>query len=141
MMSTITDISAQVPAGMTSTTRPQQDSAAANNQQESVDNILQGKAVAASGNVSPSDNSNTTDNSSFGSKNEMDKAVNEFVQKAQNISRDLEFRVDDELGRTVITVYDSETEEVIRQIPAEEVLELARSFKRASEGMLLKVKV
>jgi flagellar protein FlaG len=53
---------------------------------------------------------------------------------AQSVRRDLQFSVDDTSGRTVITVKDSETEEIIRQIPSESAVALA-SYLR-SEGRL-----
>jgi flagellar protein FlaG len=43
----------------------------------------------------------------------------------KRVSRSLEFRVDDASGRTVCTVLDRETGDVIRQIPNEEVLRMA----------------
>jgi flagellar protein FlaG len=43
----------------------------------------------------------------------------------KGVSRSLEFRVDQASGRTVCTVLDGETGDVIRQIPNEEVLRMA----------------
>ncbi len=48
--------------------------------------------------------------------------LNDFMQNSQ---RSLRFRVDDPSGRTVITVVNATTDEVIRQIPSEEVLAIA----------------
>ena len=42
--------------------------------------------------------------------------------------RDLQFSVDQETGRTVVTVRDSSTGEVIRQIPDVEALRIAQSL-------------
>ena len=73
--------------------------------------------------------------------------VEELNQNAQSIRRSLRFDVDDGTGITVITVRDRETDEVIRQIPSEELLELARYFAEASEtqgeskGLLLRAEV
>ena len=64
------------------------------------------------------------------------KQINDFVQ---DIQRDLEFSVDDDTGRTVIRVYDSKTDELIRQIPNEEVLELAKNLKETN-GLLFNAK-
>jgi flagellar protein FlaG len=50
--------------------------------------------------------------------------------------RELEFRVDDETGTTVVTVRDKATGDVIRQIPSEDVLRLARQLE-AGTGSLL----
>ncbi len=46
--------------------------------------------------------------------------------------RNLSFRVDEGTGRTVITVVDTATHEVIRQIPSEEVLALSQALEAAS---------
>ena len=64
------------------------------------------------------------------------KQINDFVQ---DIQRDLEFSVDDDTGRTVIRVFDSKTDELIRQIPNEEVLELAKNLKETN-GLLFNAK-
>jgi len=49
--------------------------------------------------------------------------------------RNLSFRVDKGSGRTVITVVDAVTKEIIRQIPSEEVLVVSRALEEA--GALL----
>lgn len=66
--------------------------------------------------------------------------LNDFVQKTR---RELNFSVDEQTGRTVVKVIDHETKDVIRQIPAEEVLEVARrvSEQNESKGNLFKVEV
>lgn len=60
--------------------------------------------------------------------------VNEYVQ---NISRQLNFSVEKDTGRTVIRVVDSSTDELVRQIPTEEFLELAKALEKA-KGILLR---
>lgn len=73
--------------------------------------------------------------------------VEELNQNAQSVRRSLRFNVDDDTGITVITVRDRETDEVIRQIPSEELLALARYFAEAgdgqgaSKGLLLRAEV
>lgn len=134
MISTIADTSFLVPTATKSSSQaPQHETSTSPAVHGGSVSNQQGNVVAAGGNPSPS-----TDVAK--SNEQLDKAINDFVQKAQSISRDLEFKVDKELGQTVITVYDSETQEVVRQIPAEEVLEQARSFKHMNEGLLLKAK-
>ena len=61
--------------------------------------------------------------------------VNEFVQ---SIQRDLQFTVDKDLERTVIKVTDSSSGELIRQIPEDVFLELARDLKEYGELQLVK---
>ena len=60
--------------------------------------------------------------------------VNDYVQ---TIQRDLQFSVDKELDRTVIRVVDRDSGEVIRQIPEDIFLELARRLKDDGEINLL----
>jgi flagellar protein FlaG len=48
----------------------------------------------------------------------------------------LSFSIDDSTGKTVVMVTDAETGEMIRQIPSEEMLALARSLEKM-QGMLL----
>ena len=51
------------------------------------------------------------------------KKVNEFVQQ---LDRNLEFSVDESSGRVIITVREPETGKIIRQIPPEELLVIAK---------------
>ncbi len=56
---------------------------------------------------------------------ELEQVVEVLNVRAQMIHRNLQFAVDDSSGRTVITLSDSRTGEVIRQIPSDAVLRLA----------------
>ena len=60
--------------------------------------------------------------------------LNELMQQSQ---RSLRFYVDKLSGRTIITVFDDVTKEVVRQIPPPELLALARKMEQA--GSLLDV--
>ncbi|MDH5434129.1 MAG: flagellar protein FlaG [Gammaproteobacteria bacterium] len=70
-------------------------------------------------------------------------------QISQNIQRRLSFKIDDELGKTVVRVFDKETEELIRQFPPEELLTLSKRLKELNEklggssnlGLLIKSEV
>jgi len=70
----------------------------------------------------------------------LNEAVSRMSDHVQNIRRGLEFSVDEESDRTVITVYDAESEEVIRQIPSEEFLNLVRRMDGELGGALLNEK-
>jgi flagellar protein FlaG len=50
--------------------------------------------------------------------------------------RSLEFRVDAQTHRTIVTVRDKASGEVIRQIPGDEVLQLARRLAQGSGALL-----
>ena len=69
--------------------------------------------------------------------------VNEAVAAIQaNVASkatNLRFSVDNGSGRTIVTVVDTDTKEVIRQIPTEEVMEISRALDRM-QGMLLNSK-
>lgn len=60
-------------------------------------------------------------------------AVSQINDHVQSLQRNLQFTVDDITGKDIVTVVDTETEKVIRQIPSEEVLEVARRITVSSE--------
>ncbi len=63
--------------------------------------------------------------------------LNQFVN---DNARALRFKIDDLSGRTVMTVVNAVTDEVIRQVPAEETLALARTISEF-RGQLVDVTV
>ncbi len=56
--------------------------------------------------------------------------MNDYIQSVQ---RDLHFAVDEDLDQTIIKVMDRDTGELIRQIPEEVFLDLARKMKAEQE--------
>ena len=74
------------------------------------------------------------------SEQKLDQTVEELSSMVQSLQRELNFSVDDKSGRTVIKVIDSQTDEVIRQIPSEEVIELAQMIDQHA-GLLMDAKV
>lgn len=66
------------------------------------------------------------------------EALKQLVEaKAPN---SLAFSIDESTGKTIVTISDAETGEMIRQIPPEEMLEIARSLDKM-QGMLLREQV
>ncbi|MFY9976421.1 MAG: flagellar protein FlaG [Chromatiaceae bacterium] len=61
--------------------------------------------------------------------------LNEFL-KQEHYS--LEFSVDETLGRVVIRITDAETDQLIRQIPPEEVLAMVRRLAQGAEAGALR---
>src|SRR5690349_21665354 len=57
---------------------------------------------------------------------EVSAAVTKLNDHVQNLQRTLAFSIDESTGRTIIRVYDSETNELIREIPAEETIRMAK---------------
>lgn len=74
----------------------------------------------------------------------LQQAVSEMNSFVQNLQRDLQFKLDTDLDKTVISIVDSTTKEVIRTIPSEQVLDRLRGLKALAEtgigadGLLLK---
>ena len=64
------------------------------------------------------------------------KAIASVKDAIKPVGGALEFNVDQASGRTIVRVVDLETQQVIRQIPSEEMVELARVLERL-EGLLL----
>ncbi len=67
---------------------------------------------------------------------QVESAVSQISEFVQNLQRDLQFSVDEDSGRIVIKVIDSQTDEVIRQIPPEDALRLARDLGSAGSLIL-----
>ena len=66
--------------------------------------------------------------------------LQEAISRAQDVVRqfasNLLFSLDKDTGKTIIKIVDSQTNEVIRQIPSEELLAISRNLDRI-EGLLL----
>ncbi|GGY70083.1 flagellar protein FlaG [Pseudoduganella albidiflava] len=68
-----------------------------------------------------------------------DDALNDAVSKlnASIHAQKLEFSIDEDSKRTIVKVIDSETKEVVRQMPTKEALEIAKSLDKAF-GLLIR---
>ena len=64
------------------------------------------------------------------------QAVQRIQSYLKSVNHALEFRVDSESGRTVVSVRDVETGNLIRQFPSEEVLRLAQLAEEQSVALL-----
>tara|TARA_R110002126_G_scaffold10245_66_gene46714 strand:- start:3545 stop:3931 length:387 start_codon:yes stop_codon:yes gene_type:complete len=69
------------------------------------------------------------------SKAELQQAVDVVNQAVSLEQRSLSFSIDDASGRSVIKVVDFATDELIKQIPTEELLKVAQDIKRLQEEM------
>jgi flagellar protein FlaG len=66
----------------------------------------------------------------------MNDAITAANKAMQLLSKGLEFSVDPDSKKVVVRLVDSETRQVIRQFPSEEILSIARSIDRM-QGLLL----
>jgi flagellar protein FlaG len=64
------------------------------------------------------------------------QAARQLEQFMQSMNRYLEFRIDTDSGRTVVTVRDKTTGDTVRQIPTEEVLRLAQNLGGKTGSLL-----
>ena len=64
--------------------------------------------------------------------------INEYVQQTE---RTLDFQLDEDSGKTVIRVYDRQSDELIRQIPSELALELAQKLNDEEPSLLFSAQV
>ncbi len=105
------------------------------NQQKEADNIVllnvsKRQEIAETNGLA----ANTVQNNE--SDNDAKASVLELNNSNQIISRNLEFQIDQDSGRTIITVRDTKSKEVIRQIPSEQLLEISSRLKELQESNL-----
>ncbi len=67
---------------------------------------------------------------------DIERTVSDAKGVAEAAGASLEFSIDQDSGKTIVKVVDLTTSEVIRQIPSEELLTLARNMTKL-EGLLL----
>lgn len=72
------------------------------------------------------------------SKESIEDAVKQINEYVQTIQSELQFSIDDSSGKTVIRVIDSETKELIRQIPGEEALNVAQKLREGANLEIFK---
>jgi flagellar protein FlaG len=71
------------------------------------------------------------------SQEQVQRAVESMKQMIETTKpNSLQFSIDNDTGKTIVRVSDAQTGEMIRQIPSEELLEIARSLDKM-QGMLL----
>ena len=100
---------------------------------------------AQSANVTPIDTPTTTSVLSQDNKEREDSSSAEQIQKAvdegntllQAVRRNLQFQVDESTKEVVIKVVDSESGEIVRQIPSEEMLAFIKRLQE--QGSMIQV--
>ena len=70
---------------------------------------------------------------------DLKQAVSQLNDFVQNMQRDLQFSIDKESGTMVVKVIDTKSEKVIRQMPSEETLRLARSLAEQSDDVTFNI--
>jgi flagellar protein FlaG len=71
---------------------------------------------------------------------ELKLLTDELQRRVGGVDSQLLFSIDQTTGSSVVKVMDRATQEVIRQIPSEEMLQIAKGLDRYKEGMLISSK-
>jgi flagellar protein FlaG len=82
------------------------------------------------------ENITTSEDEKKEEKIDTEEAVERIVKAANYFNREIHFELEKELDIMVVKVIDSETDEVIRQIPPEELVELSKNAKDL-KGLLI----
>jgi flagellar protein FlaG len=72
------------------------------------------------------------------SSEQLDAAVSKLNDYVQNVQRTLSFSVDKDTGTTVVKVIDTQTNELVRQIPTEQMLKLAADLDEQTANLFVK---
>ncbi|MDN5498452.1 MAG: flagellar protein FlaG [Shewanella sp.] len=71
---------------------------------------------------------------------ELQQAVKEIAASMNLMQKGLAFNIDEDSGKQVVKVIDEQTGDLIRQIPNEEALEIAKKLSEVA-GLLMKTEV
>jgi flagellar protein FlaG len=71
------------------------------------------------------------------SSEELNQAVKQIQDVITKTANRLEFSIDEDLGVSIVKVVDTESKKLIRQIPSEEVLKIAKALDTL-QGLLVK---
>jgi flagellar protein FlaG len=72
-------------------------------------------------------------------RQELAQAIDKVQDFVAPITAELRFTIDEESGMRIVKVVDQATSEVIRQIPSEELVEIAKTLERL-QGLLIRQK-
>jgi flagellar protein FlaG len=67
---------------------------------------------------------------------DISQALEELVAKAAESGASLDFRIDEDSGRVVVSVVDRRDGTVLRQMPSEEALRIARNLARCEPHLI-----
>ncbi len=100
---------------------------------ESVVELADAKSSVETENLTDAKNLSKVKDAEKEAKAELDaeklsSVIQSINQRVQALQRDLVFSVDEETGKDVVTILDSKSSKVIKQIPSEEMLQLARKL-------------
>ncbi len=71
---------------------------------------------------------------------QVDAAIHAANQSVQSVATNLKFEKDNTSGKLVVRVIDSETQQILRQMPSEEMLAMSKALDRL-QGLMVHHKV
>lgn len=86
-------------------------------------------------NSSPVSTADPKSDNSSETREQVKQAVQKIQGTVDNLAHNLRFSIDEDTGKTIIKVTDAHTDEVIRQIPSKEAVEIARTLDKV-QGLL-----
>ncbi|MDI9245016.1 flagellar protein FlaG [Marinobacter sp. CHS3-4] len=101
----------------------------------------QSKAASSPQSAQQPSKAERLENRNEAQREQLDEAVSQLNDFVQNVQRDLQFEVNDDLGETIVRVVDQSTREVIRQIPNEVAVRLAENLQQDEPLTLFNIKV
>lgn len=103
------------------------------------DGARQADATSSSGETSAATSITEADKVTQPTADQLTQAVNQIQDVIQKTAQSLQFSIDKDTGTTVVKVVDTESKKVLRQIPSEEVLAIAKALDKL-QGLLIKQK-
>ncbi len=70
------------------------------------------------------------------SNEQIEKTVDEIRRRIEPVDQNLLFSIDKETGKTIVRLIDSSTKEILRQIPSEELIAIARALGKGQSGLI-----
>ncbi|HEY9192422.1 MAG TPA: flagellar protein FlaG [Methyloversatilis sp.] len=67
---------------------------------------------------------------------QIEKTVDEIRRHIEPVAQNLLFTIDKDTGKTIVRLIDSSTKEVLRQIPSEELIAIARALGKGQSGLI-----
>ncbi|WP_079433173.1 flagellar protein FlaG [Zoogloea sp. LCSB751] len=105
----------------------------------SVDGTRQADAATPSGDTQAVKAANQAENTQL-TPDQLAQAVTQIQDVIKQTAQSLQFSIDKDTGSTVVKVVDTESKKVLRQIPSEEVLAIAKALDKL-QGLLVRQKV
>ncbi len=67
---------------------------------------------------------------------QIERTVDEIRRQIAPVDQNLLFTIDKETGKTIVRLIDSSTKEILRQIPSEELIAIARALGKGQSGLI-----